>query len=213
LFLIFDNIIHHSNDDTPADLDLLKEVSVAFQRNHSGNDTYCGKLSRIFQILIAVFDMVKETDDNTSTNLHGTGETAEITASAKGDTIPPVNLQVQTPDFGSIGTAPCDGSITTPTSDKSASPNHERLQSLIRSHKTFQKRTSQALSLGEASRPPRSQKRLKTSIEPSIVEGSPTMLLDLPTGSYSSSDFFNSFSSDNLDVAGVEWDFEIRRDW
>jgi hypothetical protein len=208
-FSIFNNVIQHSNDETSVDLDLLKEVSVVFQRNCSGTDTYCGKLSRIFQILIAIVDMVKEKDDNGGIHIHNTPETAEITASAKGNTIPIVNLRIHTPDSG---TASSGGSITTPTSDKSASPSHGRLQSSIRSPKLFEKRSRQALSPEAASRSASSQKRLKTSIEPSIVEESPGMLLDLPMSGYSCSDFFNSFSSDHLDVTGAEWDFGIRRD-
>jgi hypothetical protein len=206
-FSIFNNVIQQSNDDTPADLDLLKEVSVVFQRNYSGTDTYCGKLSHIFQILIAVIDMVKEKDDNGGTH---TPETAEITASAKGNTIPILNLQTHTPDSR---TASSGRSIATPTSDKSASPSHGRLQSSIRSPKLFEKRSRQALSPEAASRSTGSQKRLKTSIEPSVVEESPGMLLDLPMSSYSSSDFLNPFPSDHLDVTGAEWDFGIRRDW
>jgi hypothetical protein len=206
-FSIFNNVIQQSNDDTPADLDLLKEVSVVFQRNYSGTDTYCGKLSHIFQILIAVINLVKEKDDNGGTH---TPETAETTASAKGNTIPILNLRTHTPDSR---TASSGRSIATPTSDKSASPSHGRLQSSIRSPKLFEKRSRQALSPEAASRSASSHKRLKTSIEPSIVEESPGMLLDLPMSSYSSSDFLNPFQSDHLDVTGAEWDFGIRRDW
>jgi hypothetical protein len=209
-FSIFNNVIQHSNDDTPADLDLLKEVSVVFQKNYSGTDTYCGKLSRIFQILIAVIDMVKEKDDNGGTKFHNSPKTVGITASAKGNTIPVLNLQTHTPDSRTASSGP---SIATPASDQSASPSHGRLQSSIRSSKLSDKRSRQASTPEEVSRIAGSQKRLKASIEPSIVEESPGLLLDLPMSSYSSSDFLSPFPSDYLDVTGTDWDFGIRRDW